>query len=92
MLIVVEMPSTHRSPPPPFGSLTTLSRFFNELFILSIQVLPFTPITPALANADWLASSYDTPAVTFTDVNGTTTSFGYSPVGKVCDAPKREGG
>jgi endo-1,3(4)-beta-glucanase len=50
-------------------------RYFNVLFILGINALPFTPFTHALLDRTWLAQIYDTPALSFTFPNGPSTGF-----------------
>ena len=66
-------------------------RYFNEMFILLIHVLPFTPITPALLTSSWFEASYDTTALKFDVENSTEVLYGYSPVQKTDGLPDTYG-
>jgi len=53
-------------------------RYFNALFILGINVLPFTPFTQALLDRPWLNQMLFTPILAFS-LPGGSVSYGFDP-------------
>eukprot|EP01063_Lacrimia_lanifica_P022073 TRINITY_DN29779_c0_g1_i1.p1 TRINITY_DN29779_c0_g1~~TRINITY_DN29779_c0_g1_i1.p1 ORF type:complete len:1041 (+),score=275.63 TRINITY_DN29779_c0_g1_i1:50-3172(+) len=60
--------------------------WFNRLFILQIQLLPYTPATEMLTEKDWLPGAFHTDRFTYTNKNGAK-SKGYDPSAILDDLP-----
>ena len=71
----------HRGPHDscPYDLTLDQIHWFNRVFVLQIQLLPYTAVTESLAEPQWLKSVMNTTRFNYTSHNGRGTSYGYSP-------------
>eukprot|EP01064_Diplonema_japonicum_P005474 TRINITY_DN13654_c0_g1_i1.p1 TRINITY_DN13654_c0_g1~~TRINITY_DN13654_c0_g1_i1.p1 ORF type:complete len:641 (+),score=57.08 TRINITY_DN13654_c0_g1_i1:388-2310(+) len=71
----------------PYDLTLEQIHWFNRLFILQIQLLPYSPITETLIEAGgWLQAAMFTPELSYTNSKGNV-SYGYDPTAIWDDLP-----